>query len=88
MLRNAESGIMEEIQWEDAMDIFRSNIDNKNLNKDLIGLVGEFNSCESLTVFRDFMHKLNCEDFACHNYHFKSKVREDYLMNRTIGEIE
>ena len=80
---------MEEIQWEDAMDKFRNALmDIKNTRKDLIGLVGEFNSCETLTAFKDFMNRLNCDDFASHSFHFSNRAREDYLLNRTVPEVE
>jgi NADH dehydrogenase (ubiquinone) Fe-S protein 1 len=34
------------------------------------------------------MNKLNAEDFMSNSYHFKGNTKEDYLMNRTIKEIE
>ncbi len=86
-MRNSD-GIMEEVQWETAMSSLTNTINNINSPNDLLGLVGEFSSCESLTAFKDFMSKLNCDNFASHNFHFKSKVREDYLLNRTIPEFE
>ena len=30
----------------------------------MVGLVGEFNSLEGLTAFKDLFSKLNCDNFA------------------------
>lgn len=33
-----------------------------------VGLVGEFVSLENLTAFKDFMNRLDCDDFGCMSY--------------------
>lgn len=53
-----------------------------------MGLVGEFVGLENLTAFKDFINRLGSNDFAYSSYPIKGFQREDYLLNRTITEIE
>ena len=35
----------------------------KNPAKELVGLVGEFNSIETVTVLKDLLNSFNCDNF-------------------------
>lgn len=59
-------------------------IEKLNGNGKFLGLVGEFVSLENLTSFKDFMNRLDSNEFAYASYPIKGFQREDYLINRTI----
>lgn len=69
------------------MGIFKNRLEKTDGNH-ILGLTGEFVSLENLTAFKDFMNKMGSDDFAYCSYPIHGFQREDYLMNRTITEIE
>lgn len=87
--KNVENNEFEEVKWEDALETLAGYItDAKDLDKSLVGLVGEFSSVETLTALKDLLNGLNCDNFMYDNFPFQNNSRSDYLLNRTLPEFE
>ena len=88
LARNNETGQLEEVLWEDALQRVANKLGEVKSGNDIVGLVGQFSSVESTAALRDFMGKMNCDNILFDNYPLKGKQRNDYLFNRSIPEIE
>lgn len=89
LMRSESTGQLEEVMWSDALQrISQKMHEIKKPSEDMVGLVGQFLSVESVTAFKDFMVRLNCENLMFEKYPIKGTQRSDYLFNRSIPEIE
>lgn len=64
----------EEIRWEKGIEVFVEKFQEFN-KRDILGLVGEFESLQSVVSFKDFMNQLDINDFAFCNFPIKSKEK-------------
>ena len=89
MIRDLQSGKYIEVSWEQALTLVAEKMQNlKNVEKDLMGLIGEFNSLETVTMFKDLFAQMDNEQLAWNIYNEdKSTVREDYLLNSSVHEL-
>ena len=89
LMRSEATGQLEEVTWSDALYKISQKLHAiKKPSEDVVGLVGQFSSVESVAAFKDFMSRLNCHNMMFDNYPIKGNQRSDYLFNRSIPEIE
>ena len=87
--KNVEKNEFEEVRWEDALETLSGFLtEATDLDKSLVGLVGEFNSVETLTALKDLLNGVNCDNFMYDSFPFQNNARSDYLLNRTLPELE
>lgn len=87
--RNPESGGYDEMNWDDALTEIAQRMNSlKNPEKDLMGLVGEFSSLETLSAMRDLFTKFNNQKLS-YSLYGQTPVtsRSDYLLNAKVSEI-
>jgi NADH dehydrogenase (ubiquinone) Fe-S protein 1 len=89
MVRDLETGKYREISWEDALVLVKNQMSQmKNPSTDLVGLVGEFASLETLTTFKDLFSLFDNEQLSWNIFgEERSTVREDYLLNSNVHEL-
>jgi NADH dehydrogenase (ubiquinone) Fe-S protein 1 len=87
--KNVENFEFEEIKWEVALQtIAKKLMEVETPESSIVGLIGEFASVEAITVLKDLLNGMNCDNFMYDNFPFQNKSRSDYLLNRTLVEIE
>lgn len=89
MVRNLQTGQYEEITWEEALLLVTRKIrELDDPGTQMLGLVGEFNSLESLTLFKDLFAQLDNEQLSWNIFgQERSTVREEYLLNSSVHEL-
>lgn len=86
---NKETGQFEELTWLEAIELVAEKINSlKSPENELLGLMGQFTSVESATALNDMFHGLCCENIGYTAHPLKGLQRSDYLLNRSIAEIE
>jgi NADH dehydrogenase (ubiquinone) Fe-S protein 1 len=89
LILNKKSGQYEEQTWLEAMELLASKIrDLKNPEQELLGLIGQFTSVESAVAINDLFHALKSDNLAYCLYPLESTQRSDYLLNRSIAELD
>lgn len=89
LARSESTGQLEEVMWSDALSRVSQKLHElQKPNEEIIGLVGQFNSVETVAAFKDFMSRLNADSIMFDKYPIKGTQRSDYLFNRAIPEIE
>lgn len=87
--RNKQTEQFEELTWKEAMDSIAYIINGmKNPDKDLLGIIGQFTPIETAIALNDFCHKLGSENIASSLYPLLGQQRCDYLLNRSISELD
>lgn len=87
--RNPESGGFDEMNWDDALlEIANRMKSLKDPSSQLLGLVGEFSSLETLSAMRDLFSKLDNRNLSFSLYgETPVTSRSDYLLNAKVSEI-
>lgn len=89
LILNKQSGEYEELTWLEAMETLSKKIrDLKHPEHELLGLVGQFTSIESAVAINDLFHALKSDNLAYSLYPLDSAQRSDYLLNRSIAELD
>lgn len=89
MIRNLETGKYQEISWVQALEMLGERMQGvTNPSQQILGLVGEFNSLETLTLFKDMLAKFDNEQIGWNIYgEERSTVRENYLLNSEVTDL-
>ena len=89
MFRNLETGKYEEISWVQALEMLSKKMGSVNdASKEILGLTGEFNSLETLTVFKDMFAKMDNDQVSWNIYsQEKSTSREHFLLNSDVTDL-
>lgn len=61
-LKRNSDGTFEELNWEDALSIARKKLTSVK-GDEIAGVIGEFADVESIVAFKDFLNRLDCENF-------------------------
>jgi NADH dehydrogenase (ubiquinone) Fe-S protein 1 len=89
MVRNLETGKYQEISWVQAFEMLAERMGSvTSPASEILGLVGEFNSLETLTLFKDMLAKFDNEQVAWNIYgEERSTVRENFLLNTEVTDL-
>lgn len=90
MVRDVESGKYVEISWEDALRTMAVKMQGlSDPSSEMMGLVGEFSSLETLTLMKDLFAKFDNEQLSWNIFgEEKSTVREQFLLNSSVQDLE
>jgi NADH dehydrogenase (ubiquinone) Fe-S protein 1 len=89
MIRDLATGKYIEVGWEKALELVAQKMQSlENVEQDLLGLIGEFNSLETVTMMKDLFAQMDNDQLAWNIYNEdRSTVREDYLMNSSVHDL-
>lgn len=90
MVRDVQSGKYVEISWEDALKTMAEKMTSlSNPSTEMMGLVGEFSSLETLTLMKDLFAKFDNEQLSWNIFGEEtSTVREQFLLNSSVQDLE
>ena len=90
MVRDVQSGKYVEISWEDALKTMAQKMGSlSNPSTEMMGLVGEFSSLETLTLMKDLFAKFDNEQLSWNIFGEEtSTVREQFLLNSSVQDLE
>lgn len=89
MVRNLETGKYQEINWEKALQMLAEKMNSlENPASQMLGLVGEFNSLETLTLLKDLFAQFDNEQISWNIFgEERSTVREEFLLNSSVQDL-
>ena len=90
MMRDLKTGKYKEVSWEDALKIMSNKMQQLNdPSTQMMGLVGEFNSLETVTLLKDLFSQFDNEQLSWNIFgEERSTVREQFLLNSSVQELE
>lgn len=90
LVRDLETGDFREINWEGALRLLGEKMQSlENPSKEMLALVGEFLSCETLTTVRDLFSKYDNNQLSWSIYGQEDVFNRDrYLSNFKVSELE
>lgn len=88
LYRNKE-GEFEELDWEEAMAMAAQKLSEVQ-GEDMSAIIGNFCDVESIVALKDFMNRLDCDNFEVRSDSTKlnADLRSSYIMNSTIRGVE
>lgn len=90
MMRDLKTGKYKEVSWEDALKIMSNKMQQLNdPSTQMMGLIGEFNSLETVTLLKDLFSQFDNEQLSWNIFgEERSTVREQFLLNSSVQELE
>lgn len=84
-----DRGEFEELTWESAMALATQKFSEIN-GADMSAIIGSFADVESVVALKDFMNRLDCDNFEVRSDSpkFNADMRSSYIMNSTIRGVE
>ena len=89
MIRDIKAGGFKETSWENALSMVSEQIMKlDNPSTELLSLVGEFSSLESIMLMRDLLSKFDNDQMAWSIHDNTEPVcREDFLLNSRVSDL-
>ncbi|EGR28078.1 NADH dehydrogenase fe-s protein 1, putative [Ichthyophthirius multifiliis] len=89
-MQRSQEGTYTEMLWEDAMRIIAEKLQGVS-GQEIGAIIGEFSDIETITALKDFLNRLDCENFEIRghdNLKLSADFRANYLFNSRILGIE